>query len=412
MTTTDSHRGAIDPRILLPILSVVLFAPVLTIYWPASHGLDVTDHQIGRDFINAWSGPQLAFSGRLSVLFDFDAYHAAISALFGAPLPFHSWSYPLFALFIYWPFAQLPYFAALMVWTIGLFAVFATITLSQIERPARPFALVLLALAPASLINIVGGQNGFLTATLLLGGMLLLDRRPVLAGILFGLLTYKPQLGLVLPFVLLALGAWRAIFAATATATVLIAASFAVFGLEAWQSYFEVTSAFQVRILERMTDFGVLMLTSVMMGARTFGVPLQAALMIQVAVAIPVVAIAAFAVQQTADPSKRAFVLVAATLLATPYALVYDFPALAAVIAWRLCAPQPLGAGRTVLLLLAWLVPLGAMYLNSFGLGVAPLAVLGVFALAVRDAVGVRAASPFGNPFRRVAIPAAPLPQR
>src|SRR5207253_7794896 len=63
-----------------------------------------------------------------------------------------------------------------------------------------------------------------------------------LAGILFGLLTYKPHLGLVLPFALLALGAWRAIFAGTVTAIVLVGTSVAVFGLEPWRSYFELTA--------------------------------------------------------------------------------------------------------------------------------------------------------------------------
>ena len=92
---------------------------------------------------------------------------------------------------LFWPLAQLPYFVALAAWTFGLFAIFAAMTLSRVERSARPLLLLLLLLAPATLINAVGGQNGFLTACLLVGGILLLDRRPVLAGILFGLLTYQ-----------------------------------------------------------------------------------------------------------------------------------------------------------------------------------------------------------------------------
>ncbi len=209
------------------------------------------------------------------MLFDFDAYQAAISELFGEPLPFHAWSYPLFSLLLFWPLAQLPYFVALAAWTFGLFAIFAAMTLSRVERSARPLLLLLLLLAPATLINTVGGQNGFLTACLLVGGILLLDRRPVLAGILFGLLTYKPHLGLVVPFVLLALGAWRTIAAATATAILLMAVGRAVrTGCVA--AYFQVTAALQVRVLEQFSDFGPLMVTSVMVGvARTFGVSLQ-----------------------------------------------------------------------------------------------------------------------------------------
>ncbi len=118
--------------------------------------------------------------------------------MFRTALPFHNWGYPPFTLLLLRPLGGLPYFAALALWTAGLFAVFAGVTLSQVPPERRGAALVALALAPACLINAVGGQNGFLTAALLLGGLLALDRRPILAGILFGLLTWKPHLGLVL----------------------------------------------------------------------------------------------------------------------------------------------------------------------------------------------------------------------
>lgn len=393
----------IDPRILFPILSVALFVRLLTAaYWPARHGLDVTHHQIGRDFINTWAGPQLAFGDRLGVLFDFDGYQAAISVLFGEPLPSHAWSYPLYCLLLFWPLAQLPYFVALAVWTFGLFAAFAAMTLSRIEPSMRPLALILLALAPATLINAASGQNGLLTACLLVGGILLLDRRPVLAGILFGLLTYKPHLGLVVPFALLALGAWRIIAAATVTAALLIAASVAVFGLDAWRTYFQVTAALQVQVLEQFKDFGPLMVTSAMVSvARTFGVSLQAGLAAQIAIAAPVIALAVWTIRQTSDPARRAFVLVAATLLAAPYAMVYDFPALTAVMAWRLFGPRPLGTLGTAILLAAWLMPLGAIYLNMLDLGLTPFVLIGVFAIAIGDAVADRAPSWRWAPFGR-----------
>jgi hypothetical protein len=47
--------------------------------------------------------------------------------------------------------------------------------------------VLLLSLAlPAIFVNAVAGQNGTLTVALLGGGLLLLDRRPAVAGILFG----------------------------------------------------------------------------------------------------------------------------------------------------------------------------------------------------------------------------------
>jgi hypothetical protein len=386
---------AISPRVFFPALSILLFIPILqTNYWPVGNGVDVVGYPIGRDFINVWVGPRLAFGDHVWKLFNLQAYHAAIGTEFGQPLPWHNWGYPLFVLLAFWPLAQLPYFAALVLWTFGLFAIFAGVTLSQVERSMRPLALMLLLLAPATLINAVGGQNGFATAALLLGGILMLDRRPVLAGILFGLLTSKPHLGLVLPFALIALGAWRAIAAASVTAAVLIAISLAVFGLDAWRAYLEFAGQFQLGQLERFRGFSMLMMVSVLNGARTFGLSHSAAIAIQVMVAIPVLAVATWAVRRTADPARRAFVLVSATTLVTPYAFNYDLPALTAVILWQLCARQNRRLARTCILLLAWLAPLGAMYLNAWGLGLAPLALMAVFALAVREAAAGRHGQP------------------
>jgi Glycosyltransferase family 87 len=398
------HRGpprssraavALGASILFYVaVSVALFWPLLvSFYWPAGGGLDVTGHPIGRDFINVWAGPQLAFGGRLATLFDLEGYHAALGGLFGQSVPPHNWGYPLFTLPVFWPLAQLPYFVALAVWTAGLFAIFAAVTLSQVERPSRPFALVALALAPACLINAVGGQNGFLTASLFLGGVLLIDRRPVLAGFLFGLLTFKPHLGLVLPFALLALGAWRVMAAAAVTALALFAGSAALFGIEPWRQYFEITGPYQAQLLERFRGFYTFMMVSGLAGARTFGLSYPVALAAQIALALPVLAAACWAIRATSDRCRRAFVLASAAPLISPYAFNYDLTALAAVLVWQLCRP---GAAlqdliRSPILLLGWMTPLLAMYLNADGIGLAPVALAAVFALSLHEAAADRA---------------------
>ncbi len=73
---------------------------------------------------------------------------------------------------------------------------------------------VLFALGfPAAIWNITAGQNGFLTAALIGGTLGLLERHPALAGICLGLLTYKPQFGLLFPIVLIADRRWLTIVA-------------------------------------------------------------------------------------------------------------------------------------------------------------------------------------------------------
>jgi hypothetical protein len=376
-------RALSDPLVLFPAAALLISWPLFVrYYWPAGGGLDVTGHQIGRDFINVWAAPQLAFSGRLSTLFDLDDYAEAIGTLFGAPLPFHNWGYPPFTLLMFWPFAQLPYFWALSLWTVVLFAAFAGVTVSQVEPGRRVLALVALAFAPACLVNGIGGQNGFLTAALLLGGLLCLDRRPVLAGALFGLLTLKPHLGLVLPFVLLGLGARRTIAAATLTALALVAASVAAFGLEPWREYLGATSAYQMGLLEKWRGFYTLMMPSVFAGVRGLGLSSTIAWTAQAAVTLPVLAATVWAVRRTGDPRRRAFVVVAAVPLLTPYAFNYDLTALSAALIWKLCERRP-GEAPSVLHLFAWLVP--TLMMSVPMLGAAPLALVAIFVTAMRE---------------------------
>jgi hypothetical protein len=399
-----------DPRFLWLVPSVALLVPWLTAYyWPAGGGLDVAAHQIGRDFINVWSGPQLAFGGKLAVLFDLKAYHAAIGDLWGAKLPFHNWGYPLFTLPAFWPLAQLPYFVALAVWTFGLFAIFAAVTLSQVERAMRPYALLALALAPACLINAIGGQNGFLSAALLLGGTLLIDRRPLVAGVLFGLLTFKPHLGFVLPFCLLALGAWRVIAAAVVTTVLLVGMSVALFGIEAWRQYVDVTSAHQLLLLEGFRGFYTSMMVSGVAGARTFGVDYPVALMLQIAVAIAVIAASCWAVRATSDPRRRAAVLASAAVLVTPYAFNYDLTALSAVLVWHLAGPlrRDRSLAESALLFLGWTIPILAMYLNINGIGLAPVVIAAVFAGSVHAVARERVATQGATPLATAAAPLA-----
>jgi hypothetical protein len=374
-----------EPILLCLGLGLVSAVTVIwKFYWPAANGLDVTGHQIGRDFINNWAGPRLAFSRGTEILFDHSAYHAAIGTLFGAPLPFHNWGYPPFTLLLFWPLAQASYFVALTLWTLGLFSAFAGVTLSRVPAGRRTAALVMLALAPACLINVVGGQNGFLTAALFLGGLLALDRRPVLAGILFGLLTCKPHLGLILPLALLALGAWRTITAATVTAGLLVAVSVGVLGIEPWRHYLGETSAYQYGLLERFSGFYPFMMTSVFAGARTFGLGMSAAWAIQAAVAVPTLGASIWAVRRTADPVLRAGVLAAAVPLLTPYAFNYDLTAIAAVLVWRFLSREhpPL---PTSVVALAWLAPTVIMPLQILGFGGMSLALITLFVALVRE---------------------------
>jgi len=393
----QAARAARRP-LVYAVVGVWLFIPVLTwFYWPAADSLDVQGYAIGRDFINTWAGPQLAFGGRLAALFDFPAYNHAIGELFGHPLRyFHAWVYPLHALPVLWPLGQLPYLVALALWTFGLFAVFAAVVLREVAPDKRLTAGLALACAPACLINVIGGQTGFLTGALLLGGILAIDRRPILAGVLFGLLTLKPHLGLVLPFALIALGAWRVIASATLTFAALIAISVALFGIGPWLDYLHVTSAREILVFERFEGFLTYMVCSVLAAGRMLHVPYQVALAIQLAVSLPVLVAACRAVRRTADPCRRAFVLAAAAPLVSPYVFNYDLPALAAVQVWMLAGRLPWRREWAALSLVAWATPLALMYSGLLGIAIAPPILILMFCASVQMAAGAAPAGQIG----------------
>src|SRR5207248_327842 len=132
----------------------------------------------------------------------------------GAAVPIFPWHYPPMFLIIVAGLALLPYGTALAAWLAAtLLAYPATVRAIPPDRPAIMAALAF----PAVFVNLGHGQNGFLSTALLGGGLLLLGRRPALAGFLLGLLAYKPQLGLLLPLALLAGSHWRAMIVAGLT---------------------------------------------------------------------------------------------------------------------------------------------------------------------------------------------------
>ena len=151
------------------------------------------------DFSNLWAGARLALDGHVGTLFDVDAYRAALRAMFSPDLPPQEWSYPPSIILLGAPLALMPVLPAYLVWTFG------TVFLLHLAiRPLRlPLWLHVAALAsPAVFINAMFGQNGAFTAALLIGGMLAAPKRPIFAGVLFGLLTVKPHLGISSPFAL------------------------------------------------------------------------------------------------------------------------------------------------------------------------------------------------------------------
>jgi hypothetical protein len=222
----------------------------------------------------------------------------------------------------------------------------------------RNWLLVAVAF-PAVLINLGHGQNGFLSAALFGAALLALPVRPLLAGVLFAALAYKPQFGIAIPFALLAAGRWRTIVAACLTLAVLIAVTAFLFGIEAW-SAFLASADVSRKILLESGAVGFEKLQSAFAVVRLWGGGVTLAYAVQAFVSCAVIASIVWCWRSACDDAHKAALLVTGTLLASPHILDYDLIVLAVAIAYL--AARGLRAGfrpfEITLLGALWIVPL------------------------------------------------------
>ncbi|BCM16478.1 glycosyltransferase family 87 protein [Mesorhizobium sp. J8] len=285
------------------------------------------------DFTNLWAGSRMAIDGHVATLFDVDAYRAALRAMFSPDLPNQEWSYPPNILLVGVPLATLPILPAYLIWTIG-----TVLCLWLAIRPLKLGAALELAivLSPAVIWNSVFGQNGALTTALLIGGLAVAPRRPLLAGILFGLLTIKPHLGILVPFCLLASGNWRAILAAVGTSAVIAVATGLFFGFDVWRLFLTETRPLMTAIMEapypQPYQYNAI---TVFFTARAAGAGVTSAYGVQAVATIASIAAAIWLWWPGRAVSHQERVVLTAVLaiLATPYGYTYDTIGVAVAIA-------------------------------------------------------------------------------
>jgi len=338
---------------------------------------------LGDDFVNYWSAPFLALHGRADEIYDFHAFHAFQQSVTGPNIGFYHYSYPPVLLLLTLPLALISYVPALGVWlTATWYGFYRALKLATGEG-----ALLLSLATPALFVNAVGGQNGALTAALLCGGLLLLDRRPIVTGVLFGCLAYKPHLALLLPFALIAGRRWLTVVATGTTVVLLVAASAALLGPQRWLDYAHNLAILRAVILEDGTGVWHRML-SVFVFARRLGADVGTAYVLQGAFA----AFSAFIVARSwwrddPAPIRNALVIVG-TCLATPYLQDYDLVMSAFVVVWLKQAGDQDARGRQTWIVAAMAIMLvlplmSAELAQVTGLGLGPLFIIPVFALLI-----------------------------
>ena len=282
--------------------------------------------QQGSDFLAFWGGGRAVLAGVPEVAYDlawqqrvqtgagFEGWYAFVN-----PPPF---------LFLAAPFAALPYPLAWIVWVALTYAAWAWTSVRAFPRLWPPVLVF-----PGALIAAGHAQNGFVTGALLVGGVALLSRRPVLAGTLLGALIVKPHLALLVPFWLAAGGQWRAFLAAAASAAGLLLLSWLAFGTETMAGYVGSWQASAAIMRVADADFLLRMATPYAQ-VRLFAGE-TAALVVTGAIALAMLALVVLSWRRfTGDPLATGALMLAATALASPYLFNYDLPFIILPILW------------------------------------------------------------------------------
>ena len=310
--------------------AMIVFSAAIIIWALSGKGIDdPAGRAVGTDFVSFWTVSWTLLNGHPDAVY----FPAALAAAEQAVVPriktaFYAWQYPPIALLAVYPLAVLPYLWALGVWLVAGLACYLTALWRILPHPQTLWAGLGF---PAALLTITHGQNAFLTTALLAWGLLLLRGRPFSAGILIGLLSFKPQLGVLLPVALIAGGHWRAIAAAALTVLTLSALTIVLFGSNVWYEFIGST-----RFTYTMLDAGLVpyfKLQSAFAAMRLLGADPAIAYAAQGFIAAGAAASVAWIWRSSGDPDIMRASVLAATPLATPFLGDYDLLLLAPAIA-------------------------------------------------------------------------------
>jgi hypothetical protein len=324
-----------------------------TTHWDSVFPRDKAGLVLGRDFLNLWMyGRALFWGGDPSHFYDVATYNDALAHMLGAGYPGQNWPNPPTALVVMAPFGPLDYFPALLAWCAVSALAF---WLAGRREVADLRTLAIVAVSPAALLCVLSGQSSLLTTAALLAIFAQLDKRPTLAGVLIGLLTVKPQLGILFPFALVASGRWRAFLAAGVTAALLFAASVALGGIESWHAYVVKALPLQREVLQDAAGTAMPFHPTIFMNIRGIaGNHVAEIIQFAFTLAAVVAVSAAFRYRRNADPRMLQALFLACAVSASPYMGAYDLlPLTFAAVA--LIAEEKLDAkGRRLAQLVYW----------------------------------------------------------
>lgn len=313
---------------VLAVINIVYFPIAYFSHWWI---YDPDGLGIPTDFVNVWAAGRLALEGHPALAWDWDVQRKIELALLRQEFPgYFAWHYPPPFLFVATLLAQLPYSVAFIGWVSASFLPYLAMMRAIV---GRTFGWLLAAAFPMVFNNTLVGQNGFLTAALIGGTLYLMPARPILAGVCLGLLSYKPQYGLLFPLVLIAASQWTVFFSAAVTAVLMALASWLAYGTGSWQAFFHWMPMFSQAFLTegKATWWKLQSLFSLV---RYLGGTEQLAWAFQWVLTAAVAVVLALMWRSRIPYTLKAAALAIGTLLTTPYLFMYDMMVLAIPVAF------------------------------------------------------------------------------
>lgn len=318
----------------------------------------------------AWGDPARAYDPAAQIAFQAEAFQSH-----GRYLPF---LYPPPFLALVAPLALIPFAVAYPAWVAATYAVYLAAARRLLPAGAWPTAVF-----PAVYVNAVQGQTAALFAGLFVAGGLLLARRPFVAGLVFGCLIFKPQLGLLIPIALIAGGLWRTLLGAALSSLGLLLLALIAFGPETYLAFIGAGST-SLGLLQEGSPLGWAKVQSLYGALRQIGAPAWAAIGAQGVLSLVAAGAVAWVWRSGADMLTRMAALAVGALLATPYVLDYDFVLLIVPLCWlaRRGMESGFGPWGKLLLLTVYVAPLvcrpAAM---ALGFNLMPLLVMGLLGM-------------------------------
>lgn len=330
------------------ILIGVLFVATRLIASLATQGLEFAPGAvIGGDYLAFYSASGLVLEGRALDAYNQAAFETALQANLASDNLGLLWQYPPVLFFLIAPLALLPYKLSYWLWmfTTAAILAFALRRLTRdVQTPSSASNLTLWVLMASPIIVgvFVNGQISLLTTALLVTAAYRPKTHWLLAGVCAGLLTIKPQLGVIIPFAYLAIGAWRTIGVAAVVALSIHGLSLFVFGAESFPTFLSALDRIQTQVATGGADTPPYAMTTLFAQLRIWGVAGTPALWGHIAFAGTVIAFVTWQWRTQFRQGDQSLyltaLLCASAVLITPYAYAYELAALAPAGLWIACA--------------------------------------------------------------------------